>query len=276
MKEFTRVRPEAQVAQRISRTLPETADRLDRVHVMAVVLALGTTLYLSVEPTQNWLLLLLCGLAAIGTDAVVRHHPRAHFDSIDDTALYLFVPVLFTLSAGIFLEEVVSGYWTLGFGIASVIPFWAILRSEYESIDRDTDLFETARLVLNGATYLVAFLFFAAVYDFELSLLESSFAIGIVSVLLGIEVLREEGLNTSRTIQYAFASGILMAEAAWTTHFLPLDGSAAAVFVLLTFYVLTGLMHNFLGNRLSLKTVGEYSTVALCGLVIITLASSSF
>jgi hypothetical protein len=275
VKQFTRVRPESEVAQRITQALPDTASRLDRVHVMAAVLALGLTTYLAVEPTQNWLLLLLCGLAALGTDAVVRNHPRAHFDSIDDTALYLFVPVLFTLSVGIFLEDVVSGYWTLGFGLASVIPFWAILRSEYESIDRDSDLFETARLALNGATYLVAFLFFATVYDFELSLFASSLTIGIVSVLLAIEVLREEGLNTARTIQYSFASGILMAEAAWTTHFLPMDGSAAAVFVLLAFYLMTGLMHNYLGNRLNLKTAAEFAAVALCGLVIITVANSS-
>ena len=276
MKQFTRVRPESEVAQRITQALPDAASRLDRIHVMAVVLALGVTTYLAVEPTQNWLLLLLCGLAALGTDAIVRHHPKARFDSIDDTALYLFVPVLFTLSIGIFLEDVVSGYWTLGIGLASVVPFWAILRSEYESIDRDSDIFEASRLVLNGATYLVAFLFFATIYDFDLSLFTGSFAVGIVSVLLAIEVLREEGLNTARTMLYALASGILMAEAAWTTHFLPMDGSAAAVFVLLAFYLMTGLMHNYLGNRLNLKTAAEFSAVALCGLVIITASSAYY
>ena len=241
---------------------------------MAVVLALGVTTYLAVEPTQSWLLLLLCGIAAVGTDAVVRHHPKARFHSIDDTALFLFVPVLFTLSLGIFLEEVVGGYWTLGVGLASVVPFWAILRAEYESIDRDSDLFETARLVLNGATYVVAFLFFATIYDFELSLFTSSFAAGIVSVLLAIEILREEGLDTARTVLYALASGMLMAEAAWTTHFLPLDASGAAVFLLLALYLMTGLMHNYLGNRLNLKTATEFSAVAACGVVILAISQT--
>lgn len=275
MKQFTRVRPESQVTQRITQVLPDSASRLDRVHVMAVVLALGVTTYLAVEPTQNWLLLLLCGLAAIGTDAIVRHHPKAHFQSLDDTALYLFVPVLFTLSVGIFLEEVASGYWTLGVGLGSAIPFWAILRAEYESIDRESESFQGTRLVLNGATYLIAFLFFATIYDFELSLFTASFAAGIVSVLLAIEVLREEGLDTFRTILYAVASGLLMAEAAWTTHFLPLEASAAAVFLLLAFYLMTGLMHNYLGNRLNLKTAAEFSVVAACGIVIITVSNAS-
>ena len=87
MKQFTRA--EARVAQRTPLTLGEISNRLDRIHVLAVVLALGLTLYLTVEPTQNWLLLLLTALAAFGTDAIVRHHPQATFERLDDTALYL-------------------------------------------------------------------------------------------------------------------------------------------------------------------------------------------
>lgn len=272
MKEFTPARPEPRVAQRTSVALEEVSSRLDRIHALAVVLALGLTAYLAVEPTQNWLLLVLSGLAAIGTDAIVRHHPRAAFDRIDDTALYLFVPVLFTLSSGIFLEDVASGYISVVLGLASVVPFWLILRAEYESVDRTSEMFQATRLVLNGATYVIAFLFFATIYDFELSLFSSAFAAGIVSVLLAIEVLREEGMDTVRTIFYSVAIGFLLAEAAWSAHFLPLDASAAAVFLLLAFYLMTGLMHNYLGGRLNRRTASEFGVVAVAGLVIITLS----
>lgn len=276
MKQFTRARPGLPSAQRTSQALSETASRLDRIHVLAGVLALGLTTYLAVEPTQGWLLLLLSGLAALGTDAIVRHHPRASFERLDDTALYLFVPVLFTLGLGIFLEEVAGGYWTVGAGLLSVIPFWAILRAEYESVDRKSEHFQSTRLVLNIATYVIAFLFFATIYDFELGLFTAAFAAGIVSVLLAIEVLREEGMDSTRTILYALAIGILLAEAAWATHFLPLEGSAAAVFLLLAFYLMSGLMHNYLADRLSMKTAGEFSAVALCGVVIIALSHAYY
>jgi hypothetical protein len=128
------------------------------------------------------------------------------------------------------------------------------------------------RLVLNIATYVVAFLFFATIYDFELGLVTSSFAAGIVSVLLAIEILREKGLDTMRTILYALAIGGMIAEAAWTTHFLPLEESAAAVFLLLTFYLTTGLMHSYLGNKLNRQTAAEFSGVAAVGVVIIAIS----
>ncbi|MEO8456572.1 MAG: hypothetical protein ABI559_02050 [Chloroflexota bacterium] len=236
------------------------------------MLALGLTAYLAIQPTQNWLLLLLCGLAAFGTDAIVRHHPEARFERIDDTALYLFVPVLFTLSVGVFLKEVAGGYWTSVAGVASIVPFWAILRAEYESVDNDSPHFQATRLILNGATYVIAFLFFATIYDFDLNTFTAAFAAGIVSVLLAIEVLREEAMDSTRTILYSLAIGLLLGEAAWVAHFLPLDESAAAVFLLLAFYLMTGLMHNYLARRLDLKTASEFSAVALAGVVIIALS----
>ncbi|HUF53001.1 MAG TPA: hypothetical protein VMR52_04405 [Dehalococcoidia bacterium] len=267
MKEFTRDRRgDGPLA------LPTDSSGIDRVHVLAVVLALGMCAYLAIEPTQNWLLLLLSGLAALAADSVARHHPRAHFTRLDDTALYLFVPVLFTLGLGIFLEEVVGGYETIVVGMLSVIPYWAILRAEYESIDRGSANYQSTRLVLNIATYVVAFLFFATIYDFDLDLATASFAAGVVSILLAIEVLREEGLDTTRTLLYAIAIGGLVGEAAWTTHFLPLEGSGAAVFLLLAFYLMTGLMHNYLGDRLSRKTAAEFGGVGALGVLIVVLS----
>ncbi len=71
-----------------------TFTRLDRVHALSIVLALGLTAYLAIEPTQSWLLLMLAGLSALGADAVVRGNPKAHFHNIDDTILFLLVPAL--------------------------------------------------------------------------------------------------------------------------------------------------------------------------------------
>ena len=251
-----------------------TISRFDTVYALSIAFALMLTLFLAVEPTQNWILLLLCGLVTIGTDHVVRSHPKARFQRLDDTALYLFVPVLFTLGLGLFLEEVAEGHWTIGAGLLSGVPFWAILRAEYESVDRDSASYQKTRLVLNLATYVIAFLFFATIYDFDLSLLTASFAAGIVSFLLAIEVLREEALDTYRTLVYALAIGVLLGETAWTTHFLPLECSSAAVFLLLALYLMTGMMHNYLAERLTLRTASEFTVVALGGLLAVTVSHS--
>jgi hypothetical protein len=274
VKEFTRFRVPELFPDRASHALTGTITRLDRVHAFAGVFALGLTLFLAVEPTENWLLLLLTGLTAIGSDNIVRSHPRGEFHRIDDTALFLFVPVLFTLSAGLFFEEVVGGHWTVLIGLASVVPYWFILRAEYESVDRDHPGYHYQRLILNFATYVIALFFFLTIYDFDLDLVTSAFAAGIVSVLLGIEVLREEAMDTSRTITYALAIGVLLAEAVWATHFLPLDANGAAVFLLVAFYLMTGLMHNYLASRLSARTAVEFAGVAVGGLATALLLDS--
>jgi small neutral amino acid transporter SnatA (MarC family) len=272
VKEFTRVRPLGRLPDRASQSLSGAITRLDRVYALAIVLALGLSTFLAVG--EAWILLLLSGLAALGTDGIVRTHPKARFERLDDTALYLFVPVLFTLGLGLFLEEVAQGYWTVAVGLASAVPYALILRAEYDSVDRRAENYHTTRLVLNLATYVIAFLFFATIYDFDLSLLTSAFAAGIVSFLLAVEVLREEEMDTSRTMLYALAIGVLLAETAWATHFLPLDGSAAAVFLLLALYLMTGLMHNYLGDRLNLRTASEFTAVAMAGLLVVTVSHS--
>jgi hypothetical protein len=272
VKEFTRLRAPDTLSGQASSALNGAFTRLDRIHALAGVLALGLTAYLAIEPTQNWLLLLLTGLAALGTDGVVRTHPKANFRRLDDTALFLFVPVLFTMGLGLFLEEVAGGHWTIAAGLASVVPYWFILRAEYESVDVEAHDFHYHRLILNIATYVIAFLFFATMYDFNLGLTASAFAAGIVSVLLGIEVLREEAMDIPRTVVYALAVGLLLGETAWAAHFLPLDGSPAAVFLLLAFYLVTGLMHSYLAGRLNPRTAGEFGIVAMAGLLIVTIS----
>jgi len=273
VKEFTRVRPVAAVSNRPSQAL-SAVSRLDTIIAMAAVLALGITAFLAL-PTYNWLLLLLSGGAALGTHHIVWSHPRARFQRLDDTALFLFVPVLFTLGIGLFLEEVAEGDWTIGAGLLSVVLFWLVLRAEYGSVDRRAKGYQLWRGVLNGFTYITALLFFATIYDFELSLLTASFAAGIVSLLLAIEVLREEAMDTSRTIIHAVAIGVLLAQAAWATHFLPLDGGwAVGVFLLLALYLMTGMMHNYLAGRLNLRTAGEFTVVALVGIAGVILTQS--
>jgi len=263
VKEFTPTRLPAFLA---------TLGRIDRLHVMAGVFGIGLAAFLAIEPTQNWLLLLMALLAGLGTDGIVRTHPQSPFRRLDETALYLFVPVLFTLAVGLFLEETAEGYWTVPAGLLAALPFAILVQAEYNSVQPGSEAYQTARFYLNIATYLIAFLFYATISDFDLGLLSSAFAVGVVSLLLAVEVLREEALETPRTLLYAAAIGTLLAEAAWTLHFLPLEGPVAATFLLLAFYLMTGLMHAYLGDRLNLRTGGEFAAIASLGLIIVVLS----
>jgi hypothetical protein len=252
--------------------LASVIGRTDRLYLMAAAFGIGFTAFLAIEPTQNWLLLLLTLLVGLGTDGIVRTHPKADFRRLDDTTIYLFLPVLFTLAAGLFLEEAATGYWTIPTGLLTAVAFGYILQAEYNSVHHKAKAYPIARLVLNVATYVTAFLFYVAIFDFELDLLASAFGVGVVSLLLAVEVLREEALETPRTLIYATAIGILLAETAWAVHFLPLVKPAAAMFLLMGFYLATGLMHSHLGQRLNLSTAGEFVAMTALGLTIVILS----
>jgi hypothetical protein len=257
--------------------LVQALPRSDRANLLAIVLGVGMAFYLAIEPTQEWLLLLLAGLAALGTDGVLRSHPSSPFTRIDDTASFLFLPALLTLGGGLFLEDVVSGYWSAPVGVLTIVGFAALLNGQYLSVDARWPVYPTARLVVSISAYVAAFALYSVVYEFDAGLLGGAFCVGLASLLLSLEILREATPVGStpqvRTAAvYPCAIGLVMAQLTWSLHFLPLEGFLAAAFLLLAFYVATGVVQNYLLRQLDLATAGEFAVVAAVGLSIVVIA----
>jgi len=256
-------------------TLIQAVPRVERANLLAIALGVGMAFYLAIEPTQPWLLLLVAGLAALGTDGVLRSHPASPFTRPDDTVAFLILPALLTLGGGLFLEDVVGGYWSIGAAFATVPLFAAVLYGQYLSVDTRSPAYTTARLVANVATYVAAFAFFAVVYEFELGLLAAAFCVGLVSLLLSLEMLREVELGLRPTLLYSTAIALLLAQVTWSLHFLPLESFLAAAFLLLCLYVATGVVQNYLLRQLDLATAGEFAAVAVVGLAIVVIAHAA-
>ena len=257
--------------------LVQTLPRSDRANLLAIVLGVGMAFFLAIEPTQEWLLLLLAGLAALGTDGVLRSHPSSPFARFDDTASFLFLPALLTLGGGLFLEDVIEGYWSVPVGAVTTIGFAALLNGQYLSVDARWPVYPTARLVVSICAYVGAFALYSVVYEFDVGLLGGAFSVGLVSLLLSLEVLREAtpvGATTENraAIVYPCAIGLCLAQLTWALHFLPLEGFLAAAFLLLAFYVATGVAQNYLLRQLDLATAGEFAVVAAVGLSIVVIA----
>ena len=257
--------------------LVQTLPRSDRANLLAIVLGVGMAFYLAIEPTQDWLLLLLAGLAALGTDGVLRSHPSKPFARLDDTASFLFLPALLTLGGGLFLEDVVSGYWSAPVGALTTIGFAGLLNGQYLSVDARWPVYTTARLVVSICAYVAAFALYSVVYEFDVGLLGGAFCVGLASLLLSLEVLREatpvgSTPQTRTAAVYPCAIGLFLAQLTWSLHFLPLEGFLAAAFLLLAFYVATGVAQNYLLRQLDLATAGEFAVVAAVGLSIVVIA----
>jgi hypothetical protein len=246
--------------------------RSSRVPLLIAVYSIGMLLFLAVEPTKPWILLVVTALVTIGADGILREHPQAaREDDIAWTAPLLFLPTLLALGSGLFLEDVLRGYWIVPGTAAAALLMAAVLYADHISIDGDSELYPGARFVLNIGTYLTGFAFYAVVYSFDVSLVPAAFAVGLVSLLLSVEVLREAEADPVRALVFSGVVGLIVAEARWALYFLPLESYLAGVFLLLVFYLTSGLVQHHLNDDLNRPVVSEFVGIAVLGVIIVTL-----
>ena len=239
------------------------------IPLLAIIYGIGLALFLAVEPTKPWILLVVVALVGLGSDGILRSHPRGQLHGVADTAPFLFVPVLLTLASGLFLEEVVQGYRTVPAVIGASALLAAALYGEYVSVVSHGPSYALGRLLLNVLTYLAAFAFFAVIYAFDVELLAAAFAIGLFSLLLAVEVFREAEADAYRALVFAAVIGVVVAEARWALYFIPIDGFLAALLLLLVFYQATGLVQHHLTGHLNRAIAVEFSLVTVVGLAIV-------
>ena len=239
------------------------------IPLLATTFAIGLGLYLAVEPTKPWILLVLVALVGLGTDGILRTHPRALLRGPTDTAPFLFVPVLFALASGLFLEEIVRGYRTVPAVIGAGALLAAALYGEYVSAVTHGPLYALGRLLLNLLTYLAAFAFYAVVYAFDVELVPAAFAIGLFSLLLAVEIFREAEADAFRALVFAAVIGLVVGEARWALYFVPLEGFLAALVLLLVFYLATGLVQHHLARDLTRAIATEFAVVTAVGMGVV-------
>jgi hypothetical protein len=243
-----------------------------RLALLIAVYGVGTLLFLAVEPTRPWMLLLVTALVTISADGVLRTHPEGDFQGDPaGTAPFLFLPALFTLGAGLFMEDVLTGYWAVPGVVAGSALLGLIMYADHASVDTQDHLYPLARLVLNIGTYLTAFAFFSVAYTFDVSLVPAAIAVGLVTLLLSVEVLREAEADPVRALVYAGVVGLVVAEARWALYFLPLESYLAAVFLLIGFYMASGLVQHHLSDDLRGPVIMEFLAIAVIGVLIVAL-----
>jgi hypothetical protein len=181
----------------------------------------------------------------------------------------LFVPVLLALATGLFLEEIVLGYWTVPAVVGAAVLLAAAVYGEYVSLLSHGPSYALGRFALNVLTYLAAFAFYAVVYNFDVDLLPSAFAIALFSMLLAVEIFREAEADAYRALVFSAVIGIVTAEARWALYFVPLEGFLAAVLLLLVFYLATGLVQHHLTGHLNRTVALEFAIVTALGVAVV-------
>lgn len=246
-----------------------SGSKFARIPLLCVVFAAGMGLFISIEPVRPWILLALTAIVGLGADGIIRSHPYGEFRTVGDTSPYLFVPVLFTLSSGLFLQDVVLGYWAGPAVLGAAGLLGCALYAEYQSVEPEAASGAMAHFLLNVITYLTAFGFYAVVYGFDVALAPAAFAVGLISMLLSVEVFREAEADPIRALVFAAVIGVILAEGRWVLYFIPLDGILAGIFLLLVFYLTTGVISHYLTDHLDRMVLLEFAAVSAAGLFIV-------
>jgi len=233
--------------------------------VSFVALGVPTTIYLS----SRWFIgAILVILAGTGTDSIVRSHPYAHDTSRGYGFSFWGLPCVFTLFALVLLPLSPDKFFWLGGLALTGLCLSLIVIAQYHTIDPHDRYYMVARWGLNLAVYLAIFAFSTLIYGARARSLLSATAILLLGAALSAELLRTQTSRREirRTWLYALTVGIVLGEVTWALNHCSLSDLAGGIFLLLVFYVISGLAKQHLRGRLARHVVIEFAIVSVLGL----------
>jgi hypothetical protein len=226
---------------------------------------------LTLVVSQRWLMaLLLGGLAATGARAVVYAHPFLSRRTPGYALAFWVLPGLLVILAALWLSllTLTLGWWLAGIGATGVL-LWFLVLAEYHTIDPRDPLYELARLWLNLVAYGVAFGFFVVIYQTRARSILSATEVLLVSGLLSASLLRAGPAQAGRTWLFAGIATLVMGQCLWAINFWRVPPATAGLWLLLIFYIFTGLAQQHLLGHLTRRALIEFAAVTAIGLFVI-------
>lgn len=234
-----------------------------RTATLGGLAALGLGAYVSIRPEQPWILLLTTLMAALGTDGLVKSHPKWRDLRPLDSAVYTFLPALFVLGSGLFIDHFIDGYARQGAAITAGAAVALVASGEFQTVDFEGRLFGPFRVFMAVITYVSAFAFFTVIYSRDFDAPFAGLFVAAVSALLAMELLREDRILGASSFLVGIAIGMTLGEFRLAMYFFPLDGLLAGALMLIAFYLATGIVHHLLDRDLDVGTAAEYVAVTL-------------
>ena len=243
----------------------------------AVVVGVATAGMLVSSALTSPYAMLLVSLTALfvggGTLSVVRSKLSSGSRLRRAPIAHTIVPATLAFGGALFTLQLLGGFYRpLGMaftsgGVALTVYCQYVLAAPLERVPAyRTGRPAFARLVTDLAVYLAAFLLFVVLLNTGLDSLLSALGLGIVSGLLCLELFQSAEDDPRRAALYAGVVGVLMAQMSWVLHYESFDHIVTGLLLLLGFYLLSGLVHNHLLNRLSRGVALEFIGVTVIGL----------
>ncbi len=222
---------------------------------------------LTVLASQWWLMALLLGaLAATGTRAVVYAHPELRREASGYNLAFWMLPGLLVILASLWLYLLAPtlGWWLTGVGATGVL-LWFVVLAEYHTVDPRDSWYEPARLWLSVISYAVAFGFFTLIYQTRARGITSATEVILVSALLAASLLRAGPAQAGRTWLFAGVAALVLGQSAWALNYWRISPLSAGLWLMLIFYVFTGLAQQQLLGGLTRRALVEFAAVGVIG-----------
>jgi hypothetical protein len=216
------------------------------------------------------LLLILGALVCAGVDGALRTHPRLASRSVFYTSTFWFLPMVIAMGGLIATHAVTWRGYQILLAAATGIVITVVVRTQYRMAENGPASRREA-LLLKGAVYLAAFVLYIALYGARLRSLISASAVLLLSTGLSLELYRHAEKRTGRIWLYALLTGLAMSELTWGLNYTRASARLGGAFLLLTFYLFSGLAQQHLWGRLTRRVTVEYGLVALAGVVLLAL-----
>jgi hypothetical protein len=246
---------------------------LERLFLLAAIVAAGLALSLIVSPPLLWLLALgLIGTACIGSDQLIHMHWREHRRGRRryDLTLWIF-PALIVAGGFLVLRlPFFTGAISFAIGIAIATGlFVAIVLCQLHSLSADDQHYALARFVLTLLAYLSAFGIYSAIYAPRVRSAYSATAVTLITFLICLELLRGHQVDGRRATLYAGVLGLMVGEVTWALNYWLVGPLAGGLLMLVVLYVGAGIVQSHTSGDLSRRTLAEFLGVASAAVALV-------
>ncbi|MEI6045246.1 MAG: hypothetical protein WCS37_12920 [Chloroflexota bacterium] len=272
--------------------------RIDRIITLIFVMALTQGFLLVADPTtgpfsnlvsQDYVIpltvLLLTALVVITAgiaDATVRSHPQIYLlklptlriggSTVEFAPFSWVLPSLLVVGTYLFLRLFDSPPVQIVGTVVSSLVLLVVIIAQYYTIGRQERLYGWSVIGLNIATYIAGFLLYGAIYVNKWRSLQSAPLVGLVTIFLTYELLRQTKAPLRTLMIYSLINGLILAEVSWVLNYWLVKVLIGGIVLLLTFYVLVGLMQAHLTKNLNRAVLREYGVVSLVSILLIIFA----
>lgn len=260
----------------------------NRLSVLVAVLLLGSVLFRFIElPEQTWkleplgspleirvtgtwlLTALMVGLVCTGTNLILHGHP--HLKEYPGRPIYIswILPGIVAGLAAYLLSHIyIWPLWIGGLVVAGV-SISLVVSAEYTAVSPQDPGYPRARLALNMLTYLLAFTLFATIYQTRTRSLVTGTLMMFAAALLSLDLLSVADTRFQRVVLFAGIVGLIIGESTWVMNYWQISAWAGGLFLLLIFYFVANVAHQYLLERLNPSALVEFTIVTIIVLIII-------